>query len=85
MCVDLSICGDVVSTIISHYGRSTLPSLDIGFNFFTGTLPPELGKMSHLKRFTAPFNFFAGQVPSEFGIMKELMEVNLTANVYVAW
>jgi protein brassinosteroid insensitive 1 len=58
-----------------------LPSLDIGFNFFTGTLPPELGKMSHLKRITAPFNFFEGQVPSEIGILKELVEVNLTANV----
>lgn len=38
----------------------TLTSLDIGYNFFTGTLPHEIGEMTALKRFSAPYNFFMG-------------------------
>jgi LRR receptor-like serine/threonine-protein kinase FLS2 len=40
--------------------RSSLTSLDIGYNFFTGTLPDEIGDMQKLKRFSAPFNFLTG-------------------------
>lgn len=43
------------------YGLApSLTSLDIGFNFFTGTLPNEIGRMTMLTRFSTPYNFFTG-------------------------
>lgn len=44
-----------------------LHSLELGFNFLTGTIPSEIGKMTMLKRFSAPFNLLMGEGKSACG------------------
>ena len=58
----------------------TLVTLDMGFNQLTGTLPVELGWMSHLERITAPGNQFSGTLPFEMERLTDLIQINLTSN-----
>jgi LRR receptor-like serine/threonine-protein kinase FLS2 len=58
----------------------SLTALDVGFNFLTGTLPPELGRMNNLIKLAAPSNDLQGTLPFELGRLTKIKELNFTSN-----
>lgn len=60
---------------------STLVSLYINFNLFSGTLPSEIGRLTSLKHFYALDNDFSGTIPSEVKSMMSLEDMVIADNL----
>ena len=69
------------------HGVTTDPSgrivleLDLEENELFGTLPPELGDLSNLRRLGLGDNQLQGEIPSELGNLAELRYLSLTRNL----
>ncbi len=69
------------------HGVTTDPSgrivleLDLGENELFGTLPPELGDLSNLRRLGLGDNQLQEEIPSELGNLAELRYLSLTRNL----
>ncbi len=69
------------------HGVTTDPSgrivleLDLGKNELFGTLPPELGDLSNLRRLGLGDNQLQEEIPSELGNLAELRYLSLTRNL----
>jgi hypothetical protein len=58
-----------------------LERLVIGPNFFSGTIPSEIGELLELVEFRMPTNFFNGTIPTEFGKLTKLTVLDLSNNL----
>ena len=54
--------------------------LDVGGNSLTGTLPPELGNLQSMNRFSADSNSLKGSIPDSYGDMLGLTGLYLNSN-----
>jgi len=61
---------------------SSLFWLDLGSNQLTGSLPPEITKLTRLGMFRIPYNSLSGSLPSELGRMASLFALSLPGNQF---
>lgn len=54
--------------------------LDLSRNAFTGTIPSEIGRVSHLRELSLEFNELEGQLPSEIGQLTLLSTLSIQNN-----
>ncbi|KAH6834638.1 hypothetical protein C2S53_009175 [Perilla frutescens var. hirtella] len=70
-------------TVAPHLGNlSSLRSLDLGNNRFTGHLPRELAKLHHLENLGLDFNNLSGDVPVWLGALTKLEYATLQSNSF---
>ncbi|KAL7553700.1 hypothetical protein ACHAWF_017020 [Thalassiosira exigua] len=62
------------------YDISTIESLAIGFNGFSGSISPDIAKLKNLKEFWAGNNDITGSIPTEFSQVPQLVELVLSGN-----
>ncbi len=70
--------GEWFGVTTNREGRLTW--LELGFNELTGTIPPELGELSHLEHLQFHNNSLAGEIPSELGNLANLRGLRLGSN-----
>lgn len=58
----------------------TLRDIALDSTLLFGPLPPELGLLANLERFSARACFFSGVIPVEFGSLTKLKSLNLARN-----
>ncbi|XP_072953179.1 putative leucine-rich repeat receptor-like serine/threonine-protein kinase At2g24130 [Typha angustifolia] len=77
----LSGCGlrGVISPAIANL--SFLAVLDLSDNFFTGSIPAELGALWRLKQLSLGTNLLAGPIPAELGFLPKLVYLDLGSNL----
>jgi hypothetical protein len=54
-----------------------LVDLDLSYNFFSGSLPTNIGGLIGLQSFSADGNQFSGSLPSEVGQMIDLRKFEI--------
>ncbi|KAH9698771.1 putative receptor-like protein kinase [Citrus sinensis] len=59
---------------------NTMTTIDIGGNYFSGTIPPGLGNLVHLNSIAMEGNQLIGTVPPEIGWLKNLQSLYLNSN-----
>ena len=77
--MDCGLTGSFPTEILDL--SSTLVSLYIGYNFFSGTIPPAIGRLTMLTDFYAFDNDFSGTIPSEVKFMLSLETMVLAENL----
>lgn len=71
--------------ISDWYGISTnadgrVVTLNLFFNGLSGSLPPEIGNLAHLRGLNLSFNGLSGSIPPEIGDLTQLRELYLDYN-----
>ncbi|KAL2613569.1 hypothetical protein R1flu_025261 [Riccia fluitans] len=61
--------------------ESSLQTLDVSDNFFSGIIPPSLGARSNLTEFRAKNNQLSGNIPGELGEITQLGQLDLSNNI----
>nr|XP_027118490.1 receptor kinase-like protein Xa21 [Coffea arabica] len=62
--------------------RSSLMYIKIGENSFSGSLPPEVGKLIHLVDFNVSHNQFVGAIPTSLADCSNLANLSMQANFF---
>ncbi|KAJ8541534.1 hypothetical protein K7X08_002350 [Anisodus acutangulus] len=75
---DCNLTGEIPTSIGNL--SSSLRILDLSFNALTGSIPPEIGRLSKLKQLSLSSNLFQGQIPKEIGSCSELQQLELFDN-----
>jgi hypothetical protein len=55
--------------------------LELGRNFFTGTIPTTVGNMASIEAFEIANNLITGTIPSEIGLLENLQVLIMDTNV----
>jgi Leucine-rich repeat (LRR) protein len=64
------------------YRLTTLEEVDLSYNDFTGTLSPNIGSLTYLKRFFCDGTKLTGQIPAEIGNLANLVEFSAAENEF---
>jgi Leucine-rich repeat (LRR) protein/tRNA A-37 threonylcarbamoyl transferase component Bud32 len=75
---DNSLFGEIPSRIISNLSQLTV--LNLGFNQFTGNMPPEVGSLMNLKVLSFSNNLLSGSIPPNIGNLTNLSFLYLANN-----
>ena len=75
-------CNEFASSLSSIANLTTLKSLDVSQNFFTGDFPLGLGKASGLITLNASSNNFSGFLPEDFGNFSSLETLDLRGSFF---
>ncbi|XP_020225449.1 MDIS1-interacting receptor like kinase 1 [Cajanus cajan] len=75
-------CNGFSSSLSSIANLSTLKSLDVSQNFFTGDFPLGLGKASGLTTLNASSNNFSGFLPEDLGNVSSLETLDLRGSFF---
>ncbi len=70
--------GEWYGVSVNEWGR--VVGLDLYSNNLSGSIPPELGNLSELRRFWLNSNNLSGSIPLELGNMSELQSLYLSGN-----
>ncbi|KAK4270654.1 hypothetical protein QN277_019433 [Acacia crassicarpa] len=54
--------------------------LELGYNYFFGHIPPEIGRMTNVLYLGLGSNQFTGSIPQEIGMMKKLEVLDMSQN-----
>ncbi|KAH7518888.1 hypothetical protein FEM48_Zijuj09G0218800 [Ziziphus jujuba var. spinosa] len=76
------ITGEITDVLdsLSRCSRSSLETLNLGYNELTGNLPNSLGYLKSLRYLQMPNNLFQGSLPDSIGNLTSLEQISLSYN-----
>jgi hypothetical protein len=69
-------------TLPTSLGTAELHVLDLATNRISGTLPTEIGRLTHLKKLLLHDNLMSGTLPSELGQLTALTHLYVQGNLF---